>query len=278
MSVAIANNGSVLTRADIYYNDNGTIKSIEDMDVWVQNGNNVYKFPQKEHCILNLDYTSFAWNSIDGSSTYLTNNFELWQDTTRMYTLGDIINVDPNRVGGFKLNNLDKYWWVNNMGNVNLYFGSGSNFFANQTFTLTMTVKFEREPVSWRNLWWFADNDKFRLEWNPDLSRMELYAENGFINGEMYFTISIDDLQRQFVSLAVVINGTNVTGYQNGQQVFQGTISRNFSSGIEKIYICGHRGSNSSFGSGVYFSNYAMWKAALTEQELNDYYKCAYVL
>lgn len=277
MAVCIANNGTALTRADIYYNDNGTIKSISDMDVWTQNGNNVYKFPQKDHCILNLDHTSFSLNKLEGASTYLTNDFELWQDTTRYNNMGDIINVDPNSANGFKVNNLDKYWWVNNMGNVNLYFGSGSNFFANQTFTITMTVKFEREPTTWHNLWRFSDNDKFRLEWNGIARRMELYGENNFINGAMYFNISIDDLKRQFATLAVVVNGRNVTGYQNGQQVFQGTISRNFASGIEKIYICGGRFGD-AFGSGVYISNFAMWKAALSEQELNDYYKCAYVL
>lgn len=277
MAVCIANNGSALTRADIYYNDNGTIKSISDMDVWIQNGNNVYKFPQKDHCFLNLDHTSFSTNTLDGASTYLTNNFELWQDTNRKTILGDIIDTYPNNANGFKVNNLDKYWWVNNMANVNLFFGSGSNFFANQTFTITMTFKLEREPNTWRNIWRFPDNDKFRLEWNGVARRMELYGENGFINGAMYFNISLDDLKRQFVTLSVVVNGRNVTGYQNGQQVFQGTISRNFASGIEKIYICGGR-TGDALGSGVYISNFAMWKAALTEQELNDYYKCAYVL
>lgn len=277
MAVCIANNGTALTRADIYYNDNGTIKSINDMDVWVENGNNVYKFPKKDSCILNLDHNSFSINTLNGASTYLTNDFQLWQNTTRMDNLGDIINVDPNSANGFKVNNVDKYWWINNMSNVNLYFGTGSNFFANQAFTITMTFKFEREPTPWHNLWWFSDNDKFRLEWNSVARRMELYGENGFINGAMYFTISIDDLQRQFVTLSVVVNGRNVTGYQNGRQVFQGTISRNFSSGIEKIYICGGR-TGDNFGSGVYIKNFAMWKAALTEQELNDYYKCSYVL
>ena len=273
MAVCIANNGSVLTRADIYYNDNGTIKNINDMEVWAQNGNNMYKFPQKDHCILNLDHTSFAWNSIDGASTYLTNNFELWQDTTRMNNMGDIIDTDPNSVNGFKVNNVDKYWWVNNMSNVNLFFGTGSNFFANQAFTITMTVKLEREPATWRNLWWFGDSDKFRLEWNGVSRRMELYGENGFINGGMFYSISIDDLQRQFVTLSLVVNGRTVTGYQDGRQVFQGTISRNFSSGIEKIYICGSRAGGRDFGTGVYFKNFAMWKSALTDQELNDYLK-----
>lgn len=277
MAVCIANNGSALTRADIYYNDNGTIKNIDNMDVWVENGNNVYKFPQKDRCILNLDHTSFSINTLDGASTYLTRDFELWQDVNRKTILGDIINTDPNSANGFKVNNVDKYWWVNDMANVNLFFGSGSNFFANQTFTITMTFKLEREPNTWRNIWRFPDNDKFRLEWNGVARRMELYGENGFINGAMYFNISIDDLKRQFVTLSVVVNGRNVTGYQNGQQVFQGTISRNFASGIEKIYICGGR-TGDALGSGVYISNFAMWKSALTEQELNDYYKCAYVL
>lgn len=241
MAVCIANNGTALTRADIYYNDNGTIKSISDMDVWVKNGNNVYKFPQKDNCILNLDYTSFSINTLNGVSTYLTNNFELWQDTTRQNNIGDIINTDPNRVHGFRVNNVDKYWWVNDMGNVNLYFGTGSNLFGNQAFTLTMTFKFEREPTSWRNLWWFNDSDIFRLEWNSREGRMEIYAQNNFINGEMFFPISITDLQNQFVTLAIVVNGRNVTGYQNGQQVFQGSVSRDFRAGMEKIYICGSR-------------------------------------
>ena len=277
MAVCIANNGTALTRADIYYNDNGTIKSIDDMEVWAQNGDSMYKFPQKDHCILNLDHTSFSTNKLEGASTYLTRDFELWQSSTRYNNLGDLVTTDPVNQNGFKINNLEKYWWIKDMSDVNLYFGSGSNFFANQTFTITMTFKFEREPTTWHNLWWFADNDKFRLEWNGRERRMELYAENGFINGEMFYTISIDDMQRQFVTLSLVINGRNVTGYQNGQQVFQGTISRNFSTGIEKIYICGARlGGN--FGTGVYFNNFAMWKSALSEQELNDYYKCSYVL
>ena len=273
MAVCIANDGTALTRADIYYNDNGTIKTINDMEVWAQNGNDMYKFPQKDHCILNLDHTSFSTNKLEGSSTYLTRDFELWQDTTKMSNMGDVIDTDPNGARGFKINNVDKYWWVNDMVNVNLYFGSGSNFFANQTFTITMTFKFQSEPVSWHDLWWFGDSDKFRLEWNSTDRKMELYGENNFITSRIFYPASITDLQTRYVTMSLVINGRNVTGYQDGQQVFQGTISRNFSSGIKNIYICGCRAGGQSFGTGVYFKNFAMWEAALTEQELSDYLK-----
>lgn len=272
MAVAIANDGTALTRADIYYNDNGTIKSINDMEVWVENNGTMFMFPQKDNCILNLDYTTFSINTLDGASTYLTNNFELWQDTSQKTILGDIIDTDPNRAGGFKVNNVDKYWWINNVGFTNLFFGSSMDIFANQAFTISMTVKFERNPGDWNDLWVFNDADQLRCEWNPQSTRLQIYGENNLMANDTFYPQA--DYIADFVHIDFVCDGTTIKGYQNGQQAFTSSITRNLRTGMQKVHICTNRGQSAPFGSGVYIKNMALWKAALTDQELNDYWNC----
>lgn len=271
MAVSIANNGTALTRADIYYNDNGTIKSIDDMEVWVRNGNNMFKFPQKDFCVLNLDNTSFSLNTLDGASTYLTNNFELWQDTTQKTNLGDIIDTDPNRIHGFKVNNVDKYWWVNDVGFTNLYFGN-LNFFEFGKITVSMTIKLEREAGAWNDLWVFRGTEQLRCEWNVDDSRFQIYGQNNLVPTTAFYPQA--DYINNFIHLDFVLDGTTIKGYQDGQEVFTATIARAISENIPKIHICTNRGQSAPFGSGVYIKNFAIWRTALSQQELSDYWNC----
>lgn len=274
MAVGLANNGTALTRADIYYNDNGSIKTIDDMDVWFKNGNDVYKFPQKDKCILNLDNTSFSLNTIDGASTNILQNFELNQNTNAYSNLGDIVTSIPSAVDGVRINNLEKYWYVNNLYKTNLSFGSNFDMFQNQAITISMTFKFRGTyPTNWRRcLWFFNDNDKFRIEMNPSNNQFGIYGENGFINGNILFPII--DMQTDYVSLAVVFDNRNIYLYQNGSLVTQGTSSRDLASGVNSIYILSDRGNSGSFGCECFIKNFSIWKHALSEQELNDYYKC----
>lgn len=271
MAVSIANNGTALTRADIYYNDNGTIKNIDDMEVWVRNGNNMYKFPQKDFCALNLDNTSFSLNTLDGASTYLTNNFELWQDTTQKTNLGDIIDADPQSASGFKVNNVDKYWWINDVGFTNLYFGS-LNFFEFGKITVSMTIKLKRNPSAWNDLWVFRGTEQLRCEWNGNDLRFQIYAQNLQVPTTAFYPQA--DYINNFIHLDFVLDGTTIKGYQNGQEVFTATIARAMSENIPKIHICTNRGQASPFGSGVYIKNFTIWRTALSQQELSDYWNC----
>lgn len=275
MAVSIANNGTALTRADIYYNDNGTIKNIDDMEVWVRNGNNMYKFPQKDFCALNLDNTSFSLNTLDGASTYLTRNFELWQDTTQKTNLGDIIDADPQRAGGFKVNNVDKYWWINNVGFTNLYFGN-LNFFEFGKITVSMTIKLERNPNAWNDLWVFRGTEQLRCEWNGDNTRFQIYGQNLQVPTTAFYPQA--DYINNFIHLDFVLDGTTIKGYQDGQEVFTATISSAMSENIPKIHICTNRGQSAPFGSGVYIKNFTIWRTALSQQELSDYWNCIGVI
>lgn len=269
MAVAIANNGTALTRTDIYYNDNGTIKNIDDMEVWIRNGDDMYKFPQKEFCALNLDHTSFSLNTLDGASTYLTRNFELWQDTTRKSNLGDIIDADPQSAGGFKVNNVDKYWWINNVGFTNLYFGS-LNFFEFGKITVSMTIKLKRNPSAWNDLWVFRGTEQLRCEWNGDDTRFQIYGENQLVPTTAFYPQA--DYINNFIHLDFVLDGTTIKGYQDGQEVFTATIARAMSENIPKIHICTNRGQSAPFGSGVYIKHFTIWRTALSQQELSDYW------
>lgn len=268
MAVCIANNGTALTRADIYYNDNGTIKSIEDMEVWAQNGNSMYMFPQKDNCFINLDHTSFSINKLEGASTYLTRDFELWQNTTRFNTLGDLVTSDPRGTNGIKVNNADKYWFINNVGNTNLVYTN--DLFATLQFTVSITCKFAGTPsTNWRDLWLFENTDQFRLEWGN--GTLNLFGERSLLP-----SASLPQIDRtQWFTVDVVVNGRDVVAYQNGTEVLNVTMSRDLTQNMTKIFLCCQRGSSATgpFTTGVYIKNFTIWETNLTSQELNDYHK-----
>lgn len=268
MAVCLANNGTALTRADIYYNDNGTIKSIDDMEVWAQNGDSMYKFPQKDHCFINLDHTSFSTNKLEGASTYLTRDFELWQDTTKYNNLGDLVTIDPVNQSGFKVNNIEKYWWINNTTNTNIYYRDDLSA-NNRQFTISITCKFAGNPINWRDLWLFENNDQFRLEWGDNT--LHLFGENNLLPQFMFPIID----RTNYFTITVVVNGRNVTGYQNDSQAISSTFSRDLAADLVKMYLCNQRGSSGtgSFGTGVYIKNLTLWNTNLSSQEVNDYHK-----
>lgn len=265
MAVCIANNGTALTRADIYYNDNGTIKSIDDMEVWAQNGDSMYKFPQKDHCFINLDHTSFSTNKLEGASTYLTRDFQLWQDTTQYNNLGDLVTTDPVGQNGIKVNNLEKYWWINNVSKTNIFYTD--DLFVNRRFTISITCKFVGNPIDWRDLWLFENSDQFRLEWGNNT--LQLFGENNLLPQCVFPTITRTD----YFTVTVVVNGRNVTGYQNGSQVVSSTFSRDLATGLNKMYLCTRRTYQGNFGTGVYIKNLTLWKTNLSDTEVNDYHK-----
>lgn len=270
MAETLGNNGSALKRADIYYNDNGVIKTIDDMEVCHYNNGAWYMFPQKDDCLVNLDFVSFSDNSLDGANTHLTRNFELWQSGTQQTTLGNIVSTNPSGQTGYRINPTEKYWFVNNVGKTNIVFNE--DVFANSQMTLSITCKFVGNPSNWRDLWIFENTDQLRCEWNG--SSLIIYGENSLIPGSPLYP-RID--RTQLFNITFVLNGRDVTGYQNGQQVFTSTLSRDILQNMVKLYLCSQRGGGTgSFGTGVYFYDLALWKTALTEQEVSDYLKFIY--
>lgn len=269
MAVCLANNGTALTRADIYYNDNGTIKNINDMEVWLKNtqDNNFYKFPQKDFCKCNLDNTTFSTNKLDGASTYLTNNFEFWIDTSNQTHLGQLVQTDPGTNNGVRVNNQDKYWHINNTKLLNLYFGE--DLLVNRKVSMFMKCKLRGRPTDWNQLFEFHNNQRIRIEWNPTNRDFWFYTTGLGADGE-FPQINYDD----WFTIGFVIDGRTVKGYQNGVEVFTTSLNNDMSINYPKFYLCDQIWGSANFGAAVYIKNLTLWTTALSDQEVIDYHKC----
>lgn len=275
MGIGIGLSGSSVERADLYYNDNGRIRDIDHYEVWINEGGSFYHLPQKEHLILNLDHTSFSTNVLKSASSYINKNFELWQHTNKKSHLGDIVTSDPGDINGFRVNVLEKYWFINNLANVNLVY-NGNDLLSSRNFTINITCKFKGTPTNWRDIFWFENSDQFRIEYGS--GEIHLFGENNLIrdNGNNFTipTIQGNTNRNNWFTITVVVQDRDVVVYQNCLEVKRGTLSRQLLQNISKIYLCGQRGANStgSFGSKVYFKNIAFWKTCLTKQELDSYW------
>lgn len=279
MGIGIGLSGSSVERADLYYNDNGTIRDIDDYDVWINESGRFIKLPQKDKLILNLDHNSFSTNVIKSASSYITKNFELWQHTTQKTHMGDKVTSDPGDVNDMRINIAEKYWFINNLANVNLFW-SGVDILSDRKVTINITCRFSGIPSkNWRQLFWFENSDQFRIEHGE--GNLFLFGENDLItdNGQNFMIPTIDNNRDRtnWFTLTVVVDGVNVTVYQNRKEVKTGVLSRELSTNINKVYLCGQRGANNTdtFGAKVYFRNIAVWKTSLTKSELDDYWELA---
>lgn len=268
MAEGLSNNGSNVVRADIYYNDNGTIKDITNMEVWVNNDDTMYKFPQKDNCVVNFDSLTWCSSSLDSASSFIKRNISYSSQGSNRTSLGNVVNIDPS--GSLYQVKNNSYWYIPN--SYRNYLQMDTNILANRTFTIALTCKFRGQPQDWRNLTWFNNSDGLRFEYTGNPHTLAVYSENRLISETFP---QLPSYTTDYFNLIMVVNGLNIKVFQNGTLVLNTNFSRelNTSNG-DKLYYFVQRGASSSttgtFGCAVELKHLQVWDVALTDQEVRD--------
>lgn len=267
MGSAIAKdlNGNIV-RANLFFNDNGVIKNVDNFDRYVDNGGVKYKMPQKENLVLNFDALTFSTNSIRDASTDITNQFTLSQAGTQKTDFGTITQSTPSG-NSYQVDTLNKTWYIPDINRTVLNYGQ--NILTNQRFTVALTCKFRGTPANYRDLTWFNNPSGLRIEWNG--SQIEIFGENSL--GVPSARCSRLANYTNFFQIIMVANGTSLIVYQNGVKEVDVTMGRVSETGNgDSIYLFTQRGGSASlgFGSAVELKHLQIWKTNLTEQEVSD--------
>lgn len=270
MGSALGNNGSRIVRANMYYNDNGVIKTIDNMDVYINNGGTIYKFPQKEHCLVNLDVLTWQDEAIASASSFITNPLTFSSQNQSKTAFGTLTQSEVTSGSSFQVCQ-GKYWYLP-LSYLNII-NYGRSVFANNQFTIALTFKQFGTPTSWRNLTWFYNADGIRFEWHST-GHISIYAESGVFSSDFPFT-TLTSYQNDWVQIIMVVDGVNrvCKGYQNGVAQGQVNIQRalNTSNG-DFIRIFSQRSGTQTgtYGCPVALRDFQIWDTALTEQEIAD--------
>lgn len=268
MAEGLSNNSSNVVRADIYYNDNGTIKDITNMDVWVNNDDTMYKFPQKDNCVVNFDSLTWCSSNLDSASSFIKRSISYSSQGSNRTNLGNVVNTDPSG-NSYQVKN-NSYWYIPN--SYRNYLQMDINILANRTFTIALTCKFRGQPENWRNLTWFNNSDGLRFEYTGNPHTLAVYSENQLVSELLP---QLPSYTANYFNLIMVVNGRNIKVYQNGTLVLNTNFSRDLNtSNGDKLYYFVQRGASSSttgtFGCAVELKHLQVWDVALTDQEVRD--------
>lgn len=270
MGSALGNNGSRIVRADMYYNDNGVIKTIDNIDVYTNNGGTIYRFPQKEHCLVNLDVLTWQDEAIASANSYITNPITFSSQNQSKTTFGTLTQSEVTSGGSFQVCQ-GKYWYLP-LSYLNII-NYGQNVLANSKFTIALTFKQFGNPIEWRNLTWFNNADGIRFEWHSR-GGINLYAESGVFSGDFPFE-TLSSYRDNWVQIIMVIDGTTniAKGYQNGILQGQVNIRRQLSASngnFIRLFSQRSGSSTGNYGCPVALRDFQMWDTALTDQEVAD--------
>lgn len=268
--IGVGNRNGVEERLGFYYNDNGVIKTIDDYDVIFNTGGSEVKFPQKQNCVLNLDFRTWLLNGgFDKEpSSFITNSLTFSSQNSTKTTFGTLTDTLPTSGNSFQVSK-GNYWYIpiSYLNHLNW----GENVLTNQQFTIALTFKQFGTPTSWRNLTWFNNADGIRFEWHSE-GHINIYAESGVLSGDFPFS-TLPSYQNDWVQIIMVVDGVNrvVKGYQNGVSQGQVNIQRalNTTNG-NYVRIFSQRSGNNTgnYGCPVAIRDFQVWKTALTEQEI----------
>lgn len=261
------NSNGEMKRAKLHFNDNGTIKTADDFNFYINKNGEILSIPQKENLVLNLDALTWCENSLRSASSYIDQEITLSQGGTARSNFGSAVNGIPTADGQFHIDTLNKSWFIPSVARTLINYTQ--NVLASASFTICLTCKFRGTPTSWRNLTWFNNSDGFRLEWSGSRS-IAIYAENSFITQDFS---QLSSYTADYFNIIVVVNGTSLKGYQNGVKEIDITLSRNLATANgNQIYIFTQRGTNvnSGFGTGVDVKHFQIWKSALSDAEVTQ--------
>lgn len=263
------NSNGEMKRAKLHFNDNGTIKTADDFNFYINKNGEILSIPQKENLVLNLDALTWCENSLASASSYIDQEITLSQGGTARSDFGSAVNGIPTADGQFHIDTLNKSWFIPNVPRTII--GYSQNILSNATFTIALTCKFRGTPANWRNLTWFNNSQGLRFEWTG--SNIAIYGENslGVPSGAEFPRLS--SYTTDYFQIIMVVNGRSIKGYQNGSLAFDLTLGATpIATNGNQIYIFTQRGTSVSggFGTGVDVKHFQIWKSALSDAEVTQ--------
>lgn len=260
VTYAIGSGGGIDT-AMMYYNDNGVIKTEDDLDIFINNGGTIYKMPQKQNMLLNLDVFSFKTKSALGKNFCLTHAYTIKVKETAKTDFSDTQSTTGS-LGSYTTATNEGVLYIpkaQNQHNVTLSEGIFTN---SQIATISMTFKANGQNNA--DGFWFMLNNLnigIGINWNPwritlrnattTLARSGSLTEGQFYNA----TVTYDN-----GTITLFINGT-----QSAQITGQGTWSA-----CNRIWFNGYPSHTGTF-SNMGIKSFRVWKdVALSEQEVSD--------
>lgn len=308
MGVGLVNKQGAIQRVDFRYNNNGTILSVDDCDVYTNRNGNIYKFPYPNKLLLNLDQDSFTTSIIPSASSFTTKDFTFSVKGARWERMGQIVSgiTDYSSVRDHSIDILNRTWVIPDTPRscINLaeQVVSPDPAFSNQErFTIAMTFRFHGTPGNYRNIWVFNDtSDVLRCEVNSANNFLYLYREdytgtdrrkqltfpkneaNKMANAEyLPYNIGRPDCT-QWTQVIVSVSGLKYYVWVNGVQVkplnspIDGVITADrqlTTANTNKFYIFTRRGANSNngFGCTAEIKHLAIWKGVtLNNNDVTD--------
>ena len=308
MGVGLVNKQGAIQRVDFRYNNNGTILSVDDCDVYTNRNGNIYKFPYPNKLLLNLDQDSFTTSIIPSASSFTTKDFTFTVKGARWERMGQIISgvTDYSSVRDHTIDTLNRTWVIPNSPRscINLaepVVSHDPSFSNQERFTIAMTFRLHGTPDKYRNMWVFSNtSDVLRLEVSSGGEFIYLYREDytdtdrrkklTFPKDEAHKDVNNNYLPHyignpdltQWTQVIVSVSGMKYHVWVNGKQLkptsspIEGTITamRQLSeANTDKFYIFTHRGVNSNLGFGctAEIKHLAIWKGVtLNNDDVTD--------
>lgn len=263
MSVVYTQNSSdALDTATMFLNDNGVIKTENDLDIFINNNGNIYKMPQKENMILNLDQFSFKSNSCLGKNFCLTNDFTLKVKNTTKSVFSDSQN-NTGSLGNYTTATDEGCLYIpkaQNQHNITL---SESLFQNSQIATISLTFKTNSQNNN-SGFFFLLDtlNVGLGTAWSPWRVTIRQNSTNLATSGTSL-------TEGSFNNATLVFDNGTITLFVNGSQSVSAS-GQGAWNACNRIWLNGytsHTGTFANFG----MKSFRVWKdVALTEQEVSD--------
>lgn len=266
MGSAIYKDGSTIKRANLFYNDGGVIKDVNNFTFWVKNGDQFFKIPKQENLLLNLDALSFSCNEIQDASTNITKEVMISQADLYFLYFGDAVET-INPAGEYQVDILNKAWFIPRKPRTRIHLSE--NMLQNGNLTIAMTLKFEGTPASGRSLIWFSNSTGLRLEWN---------GSQIIVNGEALLGVPANTVfpaltnYNNYFQIVLIVMGKRIIGFQEGMICFALDLAVEPSkTNADFLQIFSQIGgsTNSDFGCPVSIKHFQIWNNILQMDEID---------
>lgn len=229
--VKLNDNGRIVN-GSLTVNDNGVIKDIDSMNVYINIANEVIQFPSKETCIMNLDRTSMMTPYTFGyGSSFLSPNkgFEIAKIDGGIYSrdLDGYINDNNTNATANGVNITDSaaggnpYWYIG-------YGFSGIKVRLSEVINSSFTYQVCFTPFGSNQAWneisligKNTNNSRFRLEMTDNANKCCFYSDNEAIKQQLSGLgyINISRTEKNWIACSFDITTKTFTRYQNGRSL-----------------------------------------------------------
>lgn len=269
MGSVLYNNNGTINRGTLHYNDNGVIKTEDDMEIYFNTGQEIIQMPQKKSMVMHLTpHYSFAYYTTKGANFMNTQDFVLKNLNSNWNFVGNVANtnktaVRPSSTTALELNPYVGVWMMGKEWNKNNFNLPEPIFDGTNEATISMTFA----SISHNNdgFFWYLDNNTkwgIQANWTPTwVFRFRNNTNTGF------FELPTTYGEAGVHNITVTFSGRNVKVYWNGNLVAQDSNINTDQSSCSRIWLNGYYNQSGTFCNLSMYS-FRVWKVCLTDDEV----------